>query len=82
MQDGVHRSKGYASTGSYLPHTQAAVFHNHLFHSRNHVLRSAVRFVWVKGHAANPENERCDILATTAADGTHLAEDTGYRPEK
>ncbi len=44
--------------------------------------RHDVRFVWVKGHAANPENERCDILATTAADGTHLAEDTGYRPEK
>ena len=23
---------------------------------------------WVKGHAGHPENERCDILATTAAD--------------
>lgn len=27
-----------------------------------------VKFTWVKGHAGHPENERCDILATTAAD--------------
>ena len=32
-------SLGYAGIGSYLSHSQAAVFHNHLFHSRNHVLR-------------------------------------------
>ena len=35
-----------------------------------------VRFRWVKGHASNPENNRCDALATTAADGTDLLEDT------
>lgn len=34
-----------------------------------------VRFVWVKGHAGHPENERCDKLATTAADGTNLLDD-------
>lgn len=27
-----------------------------------------VSFVWVKGHAGNPYNERCDALATEAAD--------------
>lgn len=27
-----------------------------------------VDFVWVKGHAGHPQNERCDTLATTAAD--------------
>ncbi len=27
-----------------------------------------VKFTWVKGHAGHPENERCDILATTSAD--------------
>jgi len=26
-----------------------------------------VRFVWVKGHAGHPENERCDQLAVQAA---------------
>ena len=29
-----------------------------------------VTFRWVKGHAGHPENERCDLLATAAADGT------------
>ena len=31
-----------------------------------------VTFCWVKGHAGHPENERCDQLATAAADGDHL----------
>ena len=35
-----------------------------------------VTYVWVKGHAGHPMNERCDILATTAADGENLAEDS------
>ncbi len=34
-----------------------------------------VTFTWVKGHAGHPENERCDILATGAADGTDLLDD-------
>lgn len=37
-----------------------------------------VKFVWVKGHADNVYNNRCDILATTAADGKHLLIDEGY----
>ncbi len=32
-------------------------------------------FVWVKGHAGHPENERCDELATAAADGDNLLDD-------
>ncbi|MDR1866569.1 MAG: ribonuclease HI [Bacteroidales bacterium] len=36
-----------------------------------------VRFVWVRGHAGNAENERCDYLAVTAAQGNDLSEDTG-----
>ena len=37
-----------------------------------------VTWVWVKGHAGHPENERCDALATAAADGTGLLEDAGF----
>ncbi|MBO9594776.1 MAG: ribonuclease HI [Niabella sp.] len=37
-----------------------------------------IRFVWVKGHADNPYNNRCDELATAAADGRNLPEDVGY----
>lgn len=36
-----------------------------------------VRFCWVKGHDGHPQNERCDTLATTAADGTALIVDEG-----
>jgi ribonuclease HI len=34
-----------------------------------------VTFTWVKGHNGHPMNERCDVLATTAADGTNLIDD-------
>ncbi|HOV49002.1 MAG TPA: ribonuclease HI [Anaerolineae bacterium] len=37
-----------------------------------------VHFVWVKGHAGHPENERCDQLAQEAARGIHLPADTAY----
>ena len=36
-----------------------------------------VSFVWVKGHDGHPENERCDELATMAADGDDLLIDDG-----
>lgn len=35
----------------------------------------SVTFIWVKGHAGHPQNERCDSLATGAADGKDLIED-------
>jgi len=38
--------------------------------------------VWVKGHSGNKYNERCDVLATTAADGEGLARDDGYEGEE
>ena len=34
-----------------------------------------VTFIWVKGHDGHPQNERCDVLATTAADGEDLLVD-------
>ncbi len=38
----------------------------------------SIRFVWVKGHATNAMNNRCDELATTAADGQNLLIDKWY----
>ena len=46
--------------------------------SLNHLLT----FKWVKGHADNIFNNRCDILATEAADGGDLLVDTGYEENK
>lgn len=37
-----------------------------------------VTFHWVKGHAGHRENERCDELATTAADGEGRIIDEGF----
>jgi ribonuclease HI len=37
-----------------------------------------IKFFWVKGHASNVENNRCDKLATEAALSSNLMEDTGY----
>ncbi len=34
-----------------------------------------VTYMWVKGHDGQPENVRCDQLATQAADGEDLLED-------
>lgn len=42
----------------------------------------SIRFKWVRGHADNPFNNRCDELATAAADGDHLLEDEGYLTDK
>ena len=36
------------------------------------------KFIWVKGHAGNPENERCDQLAVAAAERPNLPADQGY----
>ena len=41
-----------------------------------------IRFVWVKGHADNPYNNRCDELATAAADNGPLVIDEGYENDK
>jgi len=37
-----------------------------------------IKMKWVKGHADNPLNNRCDELATQAADGNNLLIDVGY----
>ena len=37
-----------------------------------------VSYHWVRGHVGHAENERCDALATAAADGQSLIEDEGF----
>jgi len=37
-----------------------------------------VNFHWVRGHAGNRENERCDRLAVAAAQNRQLLDDEGY----
>ena len=39
-----------------------------------------VEFKWVRGHAGDSENERCDQLAVQAAHEANLPVDEGYEP--
>ena len=39
-----------------------------------------IQWEWVKGHAGHPENERCDVLARSAAENPAF-EDIGYKTE-
>lgn len=48
----------------------------------NFYKKHAVRFVWVKGHANNPFNNRCDQLATQAADAPNLLVDVVFEKEQ
>jgi ribonuclease HI len=41
-----------------------------------------IRFKWVKGHAENAFNNRCDQLATASADSADLIDDFGYLSDK
>lgn len=43
--------------------------------------KNTIRFVWVRGHADNPNNNRCDELATAAADGPGLLIDEEFEKE-
>lgn len=40
-----------------------------------------VKLIWVKGHAGHAYNERCDTLATTAADGENLLTDNAFEAQ-
>jgi len=41
-----------------------------------------VRFIWIKGHSNNIENEICDRLAVDAYTRGNLVEDSGYKPDE
>ncbi|GGO73191.1 ribonuclease H [Bowmanella pacifica] len=45
------------------------------------VSKHKVHWHWVKGHAGHPENERCDELARTAAQGQNLQPDKGFQSQ-
>jgi len=45
-------------------------------------LRFKPKFIWIKGHAGHPENERCDVLAVEAANSGKLRIDVEYERKR
>ena len=39
---------------------------------------SSLEFIWIKGHAGQPENEKCDRLAVEASQRGDIIDDKGY----
>ena len=39
---------------------------------------SSLEFIWIKGHAGHPENERCDRIAVEASQRGDIIDDKGY----
>ena len=54
--------KGKANVDLWLSYLECAQGHN-------------LRYIWVKGHAGHPENERCDRMAVAAYKSDNLLED-------
>ncbi len=77
-------SKGWAvkwrSNGWMRNKREAAVNPDLWERLLNLLERHRVEFRWVKGHSGDPNNERCDALASAAARGSDLAVDSGYPP--
>ena len=44
--------------------------------------KHSVSFIWIKGHANNKENERCDYLAVNAAEKNNLKKDIWYENQE
>ncbi len=44
--------------------------------------RHTVKFVWIKGHADHPENEKCDRMAVLASRAGQLPVDEGFREDE
>jgi ribonuclease HI len=64
---------GWAKKG-YAGKKNADLWATFLTYYKKHT----IKFVWVKGHANNPYNNRCDMLATQAADSKDWLIDEGY----
>lgn len=61
-------------------HDRKAVENQDLWQRLYHLCQMlSVEFLWIKGHNATIENERCDRLANSVAQQPNLPEDLGYR---
>lgn len=70
--------KKWKSNNWYRTKTEKAKNVDLLIRLDAQITKHNIEFVWVKGHNGHPENERCDMLATSAIKGSNLIDDIGY----
>lgn len=79
-------NKGWARkwrTNGWLKSDKKPALNRDLWEKLLEIVEDArVTFRWVKGHAGNQYNERCDRLAVTSAKKAGLPKDFGYTPDK
>ena len=68
------RRNGWRTTATKQPAKNADLWMELL----NLAERHQITFVWVKSHAENPENNRCDALAVLARQAPDLPPDAGF----
>ena len=80
LADGIRlgRARRSRANGWMLNRKEKALNHDLWEKLLDLCARHDVSFEWVRGHAGNPENERCDTLSLRTARGADLAPDDGY----
>ena len=77
-------SKGWAAkwrSNGWMRNKREAAVNPDLWERLLNLLeRYPTEFRWVRGHSGNPDNERCDQLASEAARAEDLPKDPGYPP--
>ena len=71
------RRNGWRTTATKQPAKNADLWQDLLTLTEQH----QIQFVWVKSHAENPENNRCDELAVLARQAGDLPPDAGFETQ-
>ena len=71
------RRNGWRTTATKQPAKNADLWQDLLTLTEQH----QIQFVWVKSHAENPENNRCDELAVLARQAGNLPPDPGFETQ-
>lgn len=82
--DGIEKgwAKGWKARGWKKADKQPAVNADLWADILEVLAKHQVKLIWVKGHASNPGNNRCDELAVAASKSANLLIDNGYETGK
>lgn len=79
VKDGIQKWIGSWKRNGWLTSDKKPVKNQDLWRRLDELTQvHQLSWKWVKGHSGHPENERCDVLAKSAAGGAGLIADQGY----